>query len=119
MPSSKLIKNCIGAVLGTAIAATLPDCAGDSSTHFRTNDIPSITIPVGECKNYAGGQLLYLGMDPEKGIFYLNNASVQHPVTLDTLKHQLTGSDITNLFLIENVSPQSLTLRNVGFNKYQ
>jgi len=119
MSRSKLIKSCVGAVVGTALSAFLPDCAGDSPTHFRTDDASSVTIPVGECVIYSGTQLCYRGMDPQKGIFYLNNAAVAHPVALDTLKHQLEGSNLTNLFVLEDITPSHLKLRYAGFNKYQ
>ena len=118
MSRSKLIKNCIGAVLGTALSAFLPDCAGDSPTHFRTDSASSVTIPLGECVIYFGTQLCYRGMDSTQGVFYLNNAVKPIPVDTDTLKHQMTENDITNLFVIESVTPESLKVRNVGFDKY-
>ncbi len=117
MPHSKLIRNCAGAVMGVALATTLPDCTGDNQTKFRTNSASSVTIPVGECAIYSGTQLCYRGMDPQKEIFYLNNASVAHPISLDTLKHQVAGSNLTNLFVLEEITPEHLKLRYVGFNK--
>ncbi|MBI2045455.1 hypothetical protein HYT23_05325, partial [Candidatus Pacearchaeota archaeon] len=88
-------------------------------THFRTDRVPSITIPAGKCAIYAGTELCYRGMDSARGVFYINNAENPIPVDVDTLRNQmLTNLDLVNLFILERVIPESLTVRNVGFNRF-
>lgn len=119
MPSSKLIKNCIGAIVGTALGVNFNGCAREAPTHFRTDRVPSITIPAGKCAIYAGTELCYRGMDSARGVFYINNAENPIPVDVDTLRNQmLTNLDLVNLFILERVIPESLTVRNVGFNRF-